>query len=131
MVILLDFFENYSFIVQDAVQGYHWNNSQATLRPIVVYYKESGILCSKIYCLISDCLNHNTNAVHKFISVVLNDIRAKHPNATKRIYFSDRASSQYKNCKTFINLCHHNSDHGLEAEWNFLPLVMAKAHMMA
>ena len=28
------------------------------------------------------CLNHDTNAVHKFISVVLNDIRAKHPNTT-------------------------------------------------
>ena len=53
---------------------------------------------------------------HKFITVVLNDIRAKHPNATKCIYFSDGASSQYKNCKNFINLCYHNSDHSLEAE---------------
>ena len=50
---------------------------------------------------------------------MLNDIRAKHPNATKYIYFSDGASSQYKNCKNFINLCRHNSDHGLEREWNF------------
>ena len=35
-IILLDFAENYSFIAQDAVQGYHWNNSQATLCPFVV-----------------------------------------------------------------------------------------------
>ena len=27
-VILLDFSENFSFIIQDAVQGFHWNNSQ-------------------------------------------------------------------------------------------------------
>ena len=45
-------------------------------------------------------------------------------NKTKCIYFSDGASSKYKNCKDFINLCHHNSDHGL-------PLVMTKAHVMA
>ena len=105
--------------MQDDVQGYHWNNSQATLHRIFVYYKESAILCSKSYCLMSDCLNNNTDAVHNFISVALNDIRAKHPNARKCIYFNDGASSQYKNCKNFINLCHHNSDHGLEAEWNF------------
>ena len=39
--ILLDFTENYSFIVQNAVQGYHWNNSQATLHLIIAYYKEN------------------------------------------------------------------------------------------
>ena len=119
LIILLDFAENYTFIVQDDVQAYHWNNSQVTLHPIIVYNKESGILCSKSCCLISDCLNNNTNVGHKFLSVVLNDIRAKHPNVTKCIYFSDGASSQYKNSRNFINLCHHNSDHGLEAEWNF------------
>ena len=82
LIILLDFAENYSFIMQDAVQGYHWNNCQAKLHPIFVYYKEKGILCSKSYCLISDCLNHDTNMVHKFISVVLND-RAKKPKCNK------------------------------------------------
>ena len=35
-IIILDFAENYSFIVQDAIQGFHWNNSQATLHPFVV-----------------------------------------------------------------------------------------------
>ena len=28
LIILLDLAENYSFVEQDAVQGYHWNNSQ-------------------------------------------------------------------------------------------------------
>ena len=39
-IILMDFAENYSFVVQDAVQGHHWNNSQATLHPFAVYYIE-------------------------------------------------------------------------------------------
>ena len=30
LIILLDFAENYSFVVQDAVQGFQWENSQAT-----------------------------------------------------------------------------------------------------
>jgi hypothetical protein len=32
-IVLLDFDENYSFLIQDAVQGHHLNNSQATLHP--------------------------------------------------------------------------------------------------
>ena len=34
-IIILDFVENYSFIVQDAAQAFHWDNSQATLHPFV------------------------------------------------------------------------------------------------
>ena len=35
------------------------------------------------------------------------------------IYFSDGCTSQYKNCKNFVNLYHHLSDFGIEALWNF------------
>ena len=58
LIILLNFAENYSFIMQNDVQGYHRNNSQATLHPIIVYYIESGILCLKsgILCLESGIL---------------------------------------------------------------------------
>jgi hypothetical protein len=34
-----DFAENYSFIVKDAAQGFHWENSQATLHPFLAYYR--------------------------------------------------------------------------------------------
>jgi hypothetical protein len=37
-ILLGDFAENYSFIVQDAAQGFHWENSQATLHPFVTYH---------------------------------------------------------------------------------------------
>ena len=36
-IILGDFAKNYSFAVQDEVQGFHWNNLQCTLHPVVVY----------------------------------------------------------------------------------------------
>ena len=35
----------YSFILQDAAQGFHWNNLQATLHPFVAYFVDSGELC--------------------------------------------------------------------------------------
>ena len=51
-IILLDFAENYSFIIQNAVQGFHWDNSQATLHPFVVYYRNTNRnLKVKVYVL--------------------------------------------------------------------------------
>ena len=32
----------YSFVAQDELQAFHWNNVQATLHPIVIYYREQG-----------------------------------------------------------------------------------------
>ena len=37
VIILGDFAKNYCFVVQDEVQGFHWNNLQCTLHPVVVY----------------------------------------------------------------------------------------------
>jgi hypothetical protein len=42
------------------------------------------------------------------------------PNISKIYYFSDGASGQYKNKDNFINLRHHNTDSGINAEWYFL-----------
>ena len=61
--VMADFSENYSFVLQDEAQGFHWNNSQATLHPFVVYYTESGELHQLSYVIISDCLQHDTVAV--------------------------------------------------------------------
>ena len=40
LVVLADFSENYAFILQDAAQGFHWNNAQATIHPFVVYFRQ-------------------------------------------------------------------------------------------
>ena len=36
--LILNFAENYSFVVQDCAQSCHWNNTQATIHPFVLYY---------------------------------------------------------------------------------------------
>lgn len=74
-IVLLNFAENFSFIVQDAVQGYHWDNSQATLHPFVIYYKSGDKLDSISICVISDCLRHDVPTVHTFVSKVMEYIK--------------------------------------------------------
>ena len=105
-LILLDFAENYSFLVQDAIQGYHWVNDQANMHPFSVYTTKGH----DSYCVISDHMAHSSIAVHAFQTAVLEDLKAKHPEINEIIYFSDGAGSQYKNFKNLTNLLHHESD---------------------
>ena len=46
-IILFNFSLNYSFVAQDEVHGYHWNNAQATLHPLFVYSKETENAAAK------------------------------------------------------------------------------------
>ena len=119
-IVLLDFSENYSFLVQDAAQGYYWDNTQATLHPLVAYYrKEDGSLGTISFCVVSDCMKHDATTVHAFISVIIAQLKKLVPDLSLVKYFSDGASSQYKNCKNFLNLCCHEEDFGIKAEWHF------------
>ena len=76
-IILMDFLENYSFLVQDAIQSFFWQNQQATLHPSAVCHNDdnSKLKCD-CYCVILDHLLHdqtadqfyfisNTNNLHK------------------------------------------------------------------
>ena len=63
--LVLDFAENYSFVVQDAAQGFHRNNSQATIHPFVLYYVDPATrnVCHKSYACISNQMIYDTVTV--------------------------------------------------------------------
>ena len=120
LLVQADFSENYAFVLQDAVQGFHWNNSQATIHPFVIYYQQSGKEHHISYVIISDCMHHDTVAVYLFQKNLITFLKQVLPTAPKKIiYFSDGAASQYKNRKNFVNLCNHETDFGVKAEWHF------------
>ena len=122
LVVCADFSENYAFVLQDAAQGFHWNNAQSTLHPFVAYFRESQT--SKVnhlnFVVISECLHHDTVAFHLFQTRLISFLKDRLSFVpVKIIYFSDGAASQYKNRKNFINLCNHQADFGFHAEWHF------------
>ena len=125
VLVVADFSENYSFVLQDAAQGFHWNNSQATIHPFVAYYKnQDDKLCHISYVVISESLHHDTTAVFLYQKCFIKFLKAFLATSSFRqlckvIYFSDGAGSQYKNRKNFTNLCHHEEDFGIPAEWHF------------
>ena len=63
-LILLDFAENHHYVVQDEVQGRHWNKEQCRLHPVVLYYKDDNkeVQCTSL-CFLSSDLEHDTSVV--------------------------------------------------------------------
>ena len=119
-IVLLDFAENYHYIVQDEVQGFHWNKDQFTLHPVVIYYKnENNELVHRCLCVISDDLDHDTSFVNKLQELVCDYIKREMPEITSIEYWSDGCAGQYKSFKNMMNLCLHKEDFGLEATWYF------------
>ena len=120
-LVLGDCSENFSFVVQDEAQSFHWSNSSATIHPIVFYYKDDteSTLRNDNFVLISDSNVHYTVAVHLFQKCLIGFLYKKFSVIKKIIYFSDGCSGQYKNRKNFLNLCLHKDDFGIPAERPF------------
>ncbi|KAL5510770.1 hypothetical protein EMCRGX_G006371 [Ephydatia muelleri] len=120
-LVIADFSENYSFVVQDEVQSFHWNNLQAIVHPFLCYYREkNGKLNNICFTVISENKDHDTIAVHLFQIKLIEFLTGHFGAKPKRIvYMSDGCAGQYKNCYNFTNLCYHEADFGVAAEWHF------------
>lgn len=119
VLVICDFSENYSFVLQDEAQSYHWNRGQATVHPFVIYYKRQKTEHVS-FVIISDCLQHNTVTVYCFQKKLIEFMKSKFGDNVKKIYyFSDGSAAQYKNRKNFTNLCFHKDDFDIDAEWHF------------
>lgn len=117
-----DFAENYTFVLQNEAQSYHWNKDQATIHPFVVYFKNDlNELCHLSYVIISNSLKHNVFAVHVFISKLITFLKQKigEQSIQKMYYVTDGAASQYKNIKNFVNILYHKTDFNIDCEWHF------------
>lgn len=125
-LVICDFAENYSFVVQDAAPGFYWNNNQATIYPVVIYYKSENVLAHKSFVIISDCLSHGSIAVHVYTHIIINFIISLSSTVSKIYYFSDGAPQQFKNYKNLVNLYYHKEDFGIEAEWHFFATAHGK-----
>ena len=117
--------ENFSFLVLDEIQGYHWIKSQCSIHSVVVYFLSNGVLTESSLCILSEDLDHDVGFVYKVLNETMNYIKKDLNPSVKTIhYFSDGCAVQYKNCKHFINLCHHANDFSVDCVWN----VFATSH---
>ncbi|XP_065641529.1 uncharacterized protein LOC136073616 [Hydra vulgaris] len=129
-IIQMDFAENFSFVIQDEIQASYFSKNQATLHPFIIYTRSLNgnlTLESKCNCIISDNLIHNTEAVFTYVSKIVFILKEEYPNIQKIHYFTDGAGSQYKNRFNLKNLCFHEKDFGLKADWHFFGTAHGKS----
>ena len=118
--MLSELAEKYSSVIQDEVQGYHWNKSQCSFHPVVLYHCSENSLVTTSLCILSDDLDHDASFVYNVTEAIVGHIKVELvPNFKKIHYFSDGFGGQYKNRKHFYNLCFHASDFDVNCEWNF------------
>ena len=119
VLVIGDFAENYSFVLEDAAQGYTTGTMLNLLFIHFVSLFQRGWRAEHhSYVAISDCLNHDAVAIHLFQKTFLIE-KIVFP-IKSIIYFSDGAPTQYKNCKKIINLFHHKMDlDGIDTEWHY------------
>lgn len=117
-LVSCDFAENYGFVVQNSAQSFHWNNNQATVFTVVVYYKDNNELKHLSIAIISDNLNHDTVSVYEYQKIIISHLKTLF--TVKKIYYlTDGAGQHFKNKSNFQNLLYHEKDFGIPAEWIF------------
>ena len=140
----------FGFILQDTSQRFHWYNQefiikeskasfimiswynyQVTLHPIVTYYLDLREIHHVNYVVISDCLHHDTAAVHLFQRSFITFLKKLPParlHFKKITYVSDDAASQYKTGR--IYWIRVTTKMILELQLNdiFQPLYMEREH---
>ena len=117
-VVCCDYAENYAFVIQNSTQSFHWNNNQATVFTVVVYYKGNDELEHVSMAIISDNLNHDSISVYEYQKIVISYLKANF-TVNKIYYLTDGAAQHFKNKTNFQNLLFHEKDFGVPAEWHF------------
>ena len=91
ILAITDYSENYSFVIQDEVQSYHWTNTQATVHPFACYYQDGHQLQHLCFLIISECLVHDTVAVHLFRKNLLSSLLLCAEKSPRRSYICQTA----------------------------------------
>eukprot|EP00795_Rhopilema_esculentum_P007366 gene7366-13102_t len=88
---------------EDEVQGYHWNQQQCTLHPIVLYHKfeDAAQFSVQSLCFISNDLDHDVNFVYKVIFETVAHI--------KQLSSQLKSKSSYWQIRWWLLFKHHNN----------------------
>jgi len=123
VIVCMDYAENYASRQQDAPQGFHWNNIQTTLHPVVVTYICTEPECEQIVTdsivFVSNDLTHDHHGVQHFLAKSVELLLGECVVFSCIIAFSDGAPTQYKNRIGFVDCSHALSDLGIKTERHF------------
>ena len=75
---------------------------------------------------------HDVTMMYEAIKETIGYMKRNMERSIQKVhYFSDECAGQYKNCKNFLNVCHHKEDFPFNVNGTFLQPVMASHLVMS
>lgn len=119
VLVVLDFAENYSFLLQEEVTSHYYARAQCSLLTIAVYYmSSSGQMEHLTYCGVTEDLLHDSAPVLYGIHWILREV-SKTTAIELVNYFSDGARQHFKNRTMALVVLGHEMLFGCRARWHF------------
>ena len=91
VLLCMDYAENYNCHFQDEAQSAHWSYNQATIHPVVAYYRgqECNTPMHESMTIVSNDTKHDYHAVQHFIRITTEHLQQQGISLSKQIHFSD------------------------------------------
>lgn len=122
VLIHCDFAENYTCIEQDAPQGAYFNAPQVTVHTACIYYRtDVGDLKVINSIIVSPIVKHDSSMVRAVQDKLVQLVKNLLPDLKLIKYLSDGCAGQYKNKVNLKNVCLHEKDYSVKAQWHFFP----------
>jgi hypothetical protein len=132
-VSVIDFAENYSFLIQNEIQSLHWYSDQVTILVHIVYShaeqavdgrestEENRDIVKELHFYISDDKEHGTVFVqHCMVDVHFKQLEEQKVTIQKHVVFFDGAASQFESAHGFYFVARHcHLLTGVPMEWHF------------
>lgn len=119
VLVHMDFAENFACRSSQEIQSAYFNQTAATLHPVVLYYKQDDKLVHKSIVIVSDTMSHNAHTVAAFLDPIVHDIKQIMPDVQVCHYWTDSPTSQYRNKLIFDIIANHMELYNCAAVWNY------------
>ena len=121
VLLCMDFGENYNCHYQDEAQSAHWSYKQATIHPVVAYYRcpDCGDPMHESLMFVSEDKKHDQHAVQHFVTLSNQYLLGKGIEIEHEIQFSDGSPTQYKSKVDFCDASYGTEDFGFSVEKHF------------
>lgn len=79
-MVLMDFAQDYSCVIQHEIQSHHWAHKQVTMHPFAIYKEVNNYVKEEGFVAISENKTEDTYAVSLFQEKMTNYLKTKYNN---------------------------------------------------
>ena len=99
------------------------------LHPVVVYYaseKDHQKLDHRSFAIVSDEMSHSSTTVHAILNKIVPLLKQMNPQTEMIHYWTDGATSQYRNKQILLTVANHKEIYGMSFRWNYFEVGYGK-----